>query len=104
LKADKPSQWINSTASELKARYGVLLPALAFVHIPPSFATQAQSSVVRPDPLYPGINDDDPVDTQGQGDASTPDEPFWTALTATLGGANGDGLLATVVGHDHGNE
>lgn len=96
-------QWVRRTVYNLTRTYGgALPPSLVFVHIPPSATVAIQATTVSPNSTYPGINDDDPVDPQGQNhpELHRPDLPFWNAVTETLGAE----LLATVVGHDHGNE
>ncbi|WOO84776.1 putative inactive purple acid phosphatase 16 [Vanrija pseudolonga] len=106
----KAATWINGTAAQMKEQWGSLPKSLVYVHIPPSPAQAIGNDTVAKDPEdHPGINYDEPVDIQGQNGAAfwgrnTPDKAFWNAVTGTLGGSDGSGLIAVTSGHDHGND
>ncbi|SGY86144.1 BQ5605_C009g05802 [Microbotryum silenes-dioicae] len=106
----KVGPWIKSTADCILSTYKLrsLPPSLTFVHIPVSRMKQLQHGVVdlRPPSYRPVFINDDPVDSQGEHHLAVhkPDAPFWTALRDTLNGANENGVIATVVGHDHEND
>lgn len=102
--------WFQQTNAELVQRHGgVVIPSLAFVHIPAN-ASQAFQTQAGVDPTrQPGINDDYPLAAQGEGwcadgvtndgscDYGAQDVPFMQAMTTTKG------LMAVFSGHDHGN-
>ena len=112
--------WFESTQAALLARYGVAIPSLAFVHIPPNVAYALQMEDSRNggstpggiDPhRHPGINDDKPLAQQAQGWCADgtdggecayggQDEPFMRAIAAS---GNGTGVIALFSGHDHGD-
>lgn len=82
------------------------IPALAFVHIPPSASRTLQARGIHPH-RQPGLDDDGPLARQAQGWCAdgTPDAgceyggqdaPFLEAL------ADAPGVLALFSGHDHG--
>ncbi|KAL1406999.1 hypothetical protein Q8F55_006412 [Vanrija albida] len=104
------AQWINATAGRMRDAWGALPKSLVYVHIPPAAAQViGNGSVAEKPEEHPGIDYDEPVDVQGQNGAafwgrSKPDKPFWDAVTGTLGGADGTGLIAVTAGHDHGND
>lgn len=106
----KAATWINGTAAQMKEQWGSLPKSLVYVHIPPSPAQAIGNGTVAKDPEgHPGIDYDEPVDIQGQNGAAfwgrnTPDKAFWNAVTGTLGGGDGSGLIAVTSGHDHGND
>ncbi|ORY89023.1 Metallo-dependent phosphatase-like protein [Leucosporidium creatinivorum] len=106
----KAAEWINSTSSSILRRYPslgkTLPPSLIFVHIPPSVALPLQASEVSNNASYPGINDDDPLDPQGQHhpELQRPDQVWWEAVKGTIAREGGEGLIASVSGHDHGND
>ncbi|KAM0754236.1 Metallo-dependent phosphatase [Meredithblackwellia eburnea MCA 4105] len=103
---EKIAEWIRSTTHRLRRQYRSRLPpSIAFVHLTPYPVNQIQSSIVTPNPDYPGLNDDVPSDYQGTNhrEIVRPDEAFWRALTVELGREGEGGLVALVVGHNHGN-
>jgi len=101
--------WYRSTmASFTKRNNGVPIPSIAFVHIPiyAMAAFQAQGvSATR----EPGINDDNPLATQGQwtpngdGDGSVYNGQDVGFMSALLDAAQEHGLRAVFSGHDHGD-
>ncbi|WOO79971.1 putative inactive purple acid phosphatase 16 [Vanrija pseudolonga] len=104
----KAASWINSTAASMKAAWGKLPKSLVYVHIPPTAALTIQTKDVNPNPsAYPGINGE-VVTNQGKRAAAfnvkNPELVFWNAVTATLGGVDGQGLIALTSGHDHYND
>jgi len=90
--------WFQSAQSEIESKWGVGIPSLAFVHIPPSAFLDFQDLVVTDssisDPRYPGVNQDLPLAAEGDG---TQDQTFMDALLATKG------LHSIYSGHDHGD-
>ncbi|OIW33743.1 Metallo-dependent phosphatase [Coniochaeta ligniaria NRRL 30616] len=91
------ARWFRDEASALRARYGgVLLPSVAFVHIPPTVFLAAQRRGIDP-ALFPGVNEDVPVAAQGTG---REDGGFVDVLREER--IRG-GLHSVFVGHDHGN-
>ncbi|KAK0648216.1 Metallo-dependent phosphatase-like protein [Cercophora newfieldiana] len=100
-------EWFQQTNGKLVNDAGHTIPSLAFVHIPTNASAAFQNSGVDQH-LQPGINDDIPLSSQGQGWCSDgtdgagcvygkQDVPFMAAITST------PGLLAVFSGHDHGN-
>ncbi|SCV74532.1 BQ2448_7561 [Microbotryum intermedium] len=106
----KVSPWIRSTAACIRSTYNLrsLPPSLTFVHIPVRRMKRLQSTDVnlRPANYKPTFINIDPVDSQGENhpNVSRPDAPFWHAMHRTLNGAHENGIIATIVGHDHGND
>ncbi|XDG02404.1 hypothetical protein ABKA04_002019 [Annulohypoxylon sp. FPYF3050] len=99
--------WFLKKNTELVRKYNKQIPSLAFVHIPTyaSYVLQKQGIDAH---LQPGINDDNPLATQGQGwcadgrnDGTCAyggnDIPFMQAISST------PGLIAAFSGHDHGD-
>ena len=113
--------WFEQTQTALQAKYAAVIPALAFVHIPPNvaYALQMNASPNNKgsggrsgiDPhRQPGVNDDKPLAQQAEGWCPDgiqgrcayggQDEPFMRAIAAA---GNGTGVVALFVGHDHGD-
>ncbi|ERT01437.1 uncharacterized protein SPSK_07365 [Sporothrix schenckii 1099-18] len=114
--------WFEQTQAELETKYRAVIPALAFVHIPPNVAYALQMNTApgskgqngsgdSVDPhRQPGINDDKPLAQQAEGwcpDGAQSgcayggqDESFMRAIAAA---GNGTGIVALFVGHDHGD-
>ncbi|QRD82742.1 Metallo-dependent phosphatase-like protein [Aspergillus flavus] len=101
-------EWFTQTNTELREKYGRVIPSIAFYHIPVNAMLAFQKQGVNAN-YEPGINDDDPLDQQGeasgQGGVSGTvfsytgqDIPFMEAMLNT------EGLLATFSGHDHGDD
>lgn len=102
--------WFLKESALLTAKYGKVIPSMAFVHIPTyaSFALQTEDGRDSIDPhKQPGINDDYPLAPQAQGwcadgrndgtcDYGGQDVPFMQAITST------PGLIGVFSGHDHG--
>lgn len=44
------------------------------------------------------------ADSSAAFNVKSPELVFWNAVTATLGGADGQGLIALTSGHDHYND
>ena len=89
--------WFLLTRRHLRKKWGDV-PSLAFVHIPPSIFLAVQSKLLPESgdksKYFPGINDDVPLDPQGDG---WQDAPFLRALIDT------PNLHSIYSGHDHGN-
>ncbi|SCZ99631.1 BZ3500_MvSof-1268-A1-R1_Chr3-1g06170 [Microbotryum saponariae] len=106
----KVSSWIKSTADCILSTYNLrsLPPSLTFVHIPVSRMNQLKDADVnrRPASYRPAFINDDTVNSQGEHHPAvhSPDATFWNAVRYTLNGAHENGVIATVVGHDHGND
>ncbi|OGM49753.1 hypothetical protein ABOM_001829 [Aspergillus bombycis] len=101
-------EWFIQTNTELRKKYGRVIPSIAFYHIPVNAMLAFQKQGVNAN-YEPGINDDNPLDQQGeasgQGEVSGTvfsyagqDIPFMEAMLNT------EGLLATFSGHDHGDD
>ncbi|WOO76478.1 putative inactive purple acid phosphatase 16 [Vanrija pseudolonga] len=101
------AKWLNETADAMKAAWGKLPKSLAFVHIPPTAALTIQTNEVTPKLAeHPGIHEE-PTTNQGRKAGywkSVGDGPFWQAVSGTLGGTDGQGLIALTAGHDHLND
>ena len=89
--------WFLTASKSLQEQWGVL-PSLAFVHIPPSAFLAVQKAVFpeagQKSRRFPGLNDDVPLDAQGDG---WQDLPFMQALVDT------PNLHSIYSGHDHGD-
>lgn len=57
------ASWLNTTAANITATYGVTIPSLAFVHIPVQAFLKFQNVGVDAN-QEPGINDDNPLSPQ----------------------------------------
>ena len=101
-------EWFTQTNTELRKKYGRVIPSIAFYHIPVNAMLAFQKQGVNAN-YEPGINDDNPLAQQGeasgQGEVSGTvfsysgqDIPFMEAMLNT------EGLLATFSGHDHGDD
>ncbi|KAF2716502.1 Metallo-dependent phosphatase [Polychaeton citri CBS 116435] len=101
-------EWFKSASQRLKHKHGVIIPSLAFVHIPTNASRAIQTDLGVDPRKSPGINDDYPLAQQAQGwckdgsnsagcDYGGQDVPFVQALVAT------PGLMALFSGHDHGD-
>jgi hypothetical protein len=90
--------WYNQTNSDLRHKYGRVVPSLAFYHIPADAMRAYQDDGVNPN-TAPGINGETVVQ-QGSGATSYTgqDTEFMRALLNTTG------LMATFSGHDHDND
>lgn len=102
--------WFQKTNARITARFGSVIPSLAFVHIPTyaSMAIQMEHGKTSIDPnKEPGINDDYPLAPQAQGWCADgrndgtctyggQDIPFMQAIATT------PGLIGLFSGHDHG--
>ena len=90
--------WFLATQKSQEKRWGKELPSLAFVHIPPSAFLTFQENVLPnvgdESGHFPGLNDDVPLDQQGDG---WQDVPFMQALADT------EGMHSVYSGHDHGD-
>jgi hypothetical protein len=88
--------WFLATQKAQEKRWGKELPSLAFVHIPPSAFLKFQENVLPnvgdESGHFPGLNDDVPLDQQGNG---WQDVPFMQALVDTKG------MHSVYSGHDH---
>jgi hypothetical protein len=60
-------EWFVSTNDMLVNRYGNVIPALAFVHIPANASRAFQTEVGVDANLQPGMNDDIPLAQQAEG-------------------------------------
>ncbi|KAJ5647184.1 hypothetical protein N7490_003556 [Penicillium lividum] len=91
-------EWFNQTKSNLKDKYGKVVPSLAFYHIPADAMRVYQDSGVDSH-KSPGLNGETVVQ-QGSGASlyTGQDSPFMRALLDT------SGLMATFSGHDHEND
>lgn len=89
--------WFQKTQRIMKQKWGQL-PSIAFVHIPPTAFLSAQQRILpnigNESTYYPGLNDDVPLDSEGDG---LQDLPFMQALINT------PKLHSIYSGHDHGN-
>ncbi|KAJ5915135.1 hypothetical protein N7454_011247 [Penicillium verhagenii] len=90
--------WFTQTNSDLKDKYGKVVPSLAFYHIPADAMRSYQDNGVDSH-TAPGINGETVVQ-QGSGDGpyTGQDTTFMKALLNT------SGLMATFSGHDHEND
>ncbi|KAJ5655410.1 hypothetical protein N7507_007360 [Penicillium longicatenatum] len=90
--------WFTQTKSNLKDKYGKVIPSLAFYHIPADAMRVYQDNGVDSH-KSPGLNGETVVQ-QGSGDSpyTGQDTPFMRALLDT------SGLMATFSGHDHDND
>jgi hypothetical protein len=98
-------EWFKKTNAQMVKTYGRHVPSVAFFHIPIYAVSAFQKSGVD-EHKQPGINHDNPLDTQSgayaQGSDGTTityggqDIPFMEALLDT------HKLLAVFSGHDHG--
>jgi len=90
--------WFLSEQKTIEAKWGKDLPSLAFVHIPPTAFLKVQQTLLpkagQESPHFPGLNDDVPLDAEGNG---SQDAAFMNALAATKG------LHSVYSGHDHGD-
>jgi hypothetical protein len=110
--------WASATVADMRRAWAQIPPSLAFVHIPTNVSRVLQDMVVTPengddsstqdpdapDLRFPGLNDDVPLAAQDSEGYFHPeytgaDRPFVRFLERELG----DGLLALVSGHDHGD-
>lgn len=103
--------WFVQNNARITAKFGKVIPSLAFVHIPTyaSAALQKERGRDSIDPkLQPGINDDYELAPQAQGwcadgrndgtcDYGGQDIPFMEAIVST------PGLIGVFSGHDHGD-
>lgn len=89
--------WFLSCQNALRKKWGDI-PSLAFVHIPPTAFLAVQSKLLPEtgdkSSHFPGINEDVPLDAQGDG---WKDVPFMQALV------DSPNLHSIYSGHDHGN-
>ncbi|GAB7337708.1 hypothetical protein MBLNU457_g2992t1 [Dothideomycetes sp. NU457] len=101
--------WYRSTMSSFTAaNNGVPIPSIAFVHIPiyAMAAFQAQNVSATKEP---GINDDNPLATQGEwtanfgSESSNYDGQDAEFMSALVDAAQNHGLRAVFSGHDHGD-
>ncbi|KAJ5814115.1 uncharacterized protein N7503_000865 [Penicillium pulvis] len=95
---DSVVDWFTQTKSDLKDKYGKVIPSLAFYHIPADAMRAYQDNGVDSH-KSPGLNGETVVQ---QGSGASPytgqDVPFMQALLNT------SGLMATFSGHDHDND
>lgn len=85
--------WLKTTAEDLRRKYDRVIPSIAFFHIPTSTMLNHQTSGKGVDSRRePGLDDDNPLDSQH------PDVDVISAI------AQLDGLIATFSGHDHGDD
>jgi hypothetical protein len=91
---------MEDTSKQLQNRYGKTIPSLAFYHIPVKAMAAFQVELRVNPKSEPGINDDNPLATQGTVDEVYlgKDVPFEKALLQI------PGLMAAFSGHDHGND
>lgn len=96
--------WFTNTNSNLAQKHNKSIPSLAFVHHPINASRALQAKGIDPN-KSPGINDDFPLQGQGEGWCEDglqgcfygrQDEPFMRALASTAG------LMAVFSAHDHG--
>lgn len=106
--------WFEHTQAALQGKYAAVIPALAYVHIPPNVAYALQLDDSRGSGInphqQPGINDDKPLAQQAEGWCPNgfqggcayggQDDPFMRAIAAA---GNGTGVVAMFSGHDHGD-
>ena len=106
---DVASWFKNTSAAITRNNNQLIIPQMAFMHIPTSGFLEAQKRGIDPS-LYPGINDDSPLSIQAQGwcpDGTVTqndsckygghDRAIMQALTST------PGMMAVFAGHDHGD-
>ena len=90
---EKVVDWFKIASAALKGYYGVEIPSLAFVHIPVSVMAEYQAMLLRWQPQkYPGMNQDDPMDTQQD------DSAFLNALQ------DDESVKGVFFAHDHGDD
>ena len=99
-------EWFYASKNYLHQKWGDLAPSIAFVHIPPTAFLGSQESLDcakctgrnasnnRPSHHFPGLNEDVPLGSEGNG---WQDVPFMQALVDT------PGLHSVYSGHDHGD-
>lgn len=98
LTSTKVVEWFEDANANLTAKYGQVVPSLAFYHIPTDAMFEYQGDGVGQH-TNPGINGETVV-PQGSGDTdyAGQDRRFMQALLNT------PGLMATFSGHDHKND
>ena len=91
-------EWFTEVKANLTAKYGRVIPSLAFYHIPAHAMLRYQEQGLD-SRTTPGINGEKVV-SQGSDDTkyTGQDSPFMQALLRTTG------LMATFSGHDHDND
>jgi len=106
---DPVVSWYRSTmANFTAANNGVPIPSIAFVHIPIAAMAVFQAQGVSAT-REPGINDDNPLATQGDwtpnfgSDGSNYDGQDVGFMSSLVDAAQNHGLRAVFSGHDHGD-